>query len=827
MLSRPISLSLPVIFLTMSSSASLCRSDEPRKPPTEAKLDVHGDPLPFGAVHRLGTVRFRHGFVTGRMVISPDGKVIATGGRFPGLRLWEASSGRPLHQPVFPFGVYGIAFSPDSKSLLTSAPISLLDVATGKETRRYAGNGGQDVLAYSPDGKMFAADNGDNGIDLFNAATGTRLRRFRGHTSYIISLAFSPCGKTLASASNDKTARLWDVASGKELRRFEERGAVHTVAFSPNGKLLAWAGDEGLIRLWQVDSTESPQRWESFTGVVYRLAFSPDGKSIAVGGNDGTLSIREVDGWKLRRRWAAHVHPVASVGYLPDGQTLASSGGQDGAVRLWNAATGQALHARSGHTARIEALRFTANGSTLRSFGRDLRVLEWDLKTGKETRLLLERLPDFPARAWPSGMAVSRDSNMLALGGWYDSIGKTVNEVHFCDLRTGKHAGLIKADKGLTRQIALSPDGQLLATNSPDSIQLWDVRSGKKLADLKTSHKLTSTLAFSPSGKTLASAGDDGTVRLWDTVTRKTIRQFNHTVYASLLYSDDERFLAATGEPIQIWDLASGNLHRQLPGGDGFAVIAWSPTGRYLAAAELQSVPRPDGYDQYLGRTLVWELASAKVAHQLADIDGVNLSLAFTPDGRGLVTGAADSVIHIWDMTSGQRTPKALTERELTQSWHDIGGDAMKGWRAVWTLIAAPMQAVPFLKTRLRPVTPAEPARTERLIMDLKSDDVATRTRAANVLAALGERAEAALRKAIARPVTQDFRARVERLLNNLTGPIIDPDRLRIVRSVEALERIGTPPARELLEALGRGVPEALLTREARASSARLAGAAK
>ena len=127
-----------------------------------------------------------------------------------------------------------------------------------------------------------------------------------------------------------------------------------------------------------------------------------------------------------------------------------------------------------------------------------------------------------------------------------------------------------------------------------------------------------------------------------------------------------------------------------------------------------------------------------------------------------------------------------------------------------------------YLKEHLRPVTEAEPRRVERLLADLDSNKFAVREAAGKELAALGERVEPALRRALAGAASLEFRRRVEQLLAKLDGPVQLPEDRRALRAVEALEHMGGHEARALLEALAAGVPQARLTREARASLERL-----
>ena len=131
--------------------------------------------------------------------------------------------------------------------------------------------------------------------------------------------------------------------------------------------------------------------------------------------------------------------------------------------------------------------------------------------------------------------------------------------------------------------------------------------------------------------------------------------------------------------------------------------------------------------------------------------------------------------------------------------------------RAVLRLAAAPRQAVPFLNDRLKPAAPIDPQKLGRWIADLESDRFAVRQEASANLVKAGEQAVPALRKVLTSQPTIETRLRVEGLLDKLTGGTLTAEQLRLVRAAEALEKMGTPEARELLRTLAGGAPGHLL----------------
>ena len=162
-------------------------------------------------------------------------------------------------------------------------------------------------------------------------------------------------------------------------------------------------------------------------------------------------------------------------------------------------------------------------------------------------------------------------------------------------------------------------------------------------------------------------------------------------------------------------------------------------------------------------------------------------------------------------------------DKDLAAAWDDLAADdAPRAYRAVVCLAHHPQQSVPFLKARLRPASGPGAREVARLVAALGAENFADRERAEQELEALGEAVRPALERAAAGAPEPEVRRRLEALLERLERRVPPPGELREVRAVEALERMATPEARELLRALSEGAKETRVTQEAKASLDRL-----
>jgi WD40 repeat protein len=791
----------------------------------EKLVDRYGDPLPEGAIARLGTVRFRHGFLARAIAFSPNGNYLASGGRLPGLRLWDATTGRLLNEASH-YGVNSLGFSPDSKMILVSSGTpTLIDVASGKELGRFPTV--SDFIAFSPDGQMVAAEERDK-ITLLKVGSRKQIRQLQGHTDQINCLAFSPKGETLATGSQDKTIRIWDVASGTELRRFEVKDEVRAIAFSPNGKFIGWIGDEdSTIRLLDLSGAKAAKLLKGSSGSVYSIAFSPNGKLLASGGLGGKIFLWDANGGKQLRQWQAFGFLVAHVAFSPDGKTLAATGAfGSSAIRLWDTDSGKEIHPPAGHTGMVHSFRFSRDGQKLTSFGLDQRAITWNVENSAAM--------ESAAHIGPFGKkmittALSPDGKVLATGSWYEPKKESDSLIRLFDTRTGKELHALGKHKEPVGALAFSDDGKILASGGKDGIFLWNPAERTKFRQFPGHQAGTTSLVFSPNGKLLVSTGEDKKVRLWNVLTGKQIHQWDCrglTKYFKPAFSPDSKFLASfDNNIIRVWEVSSGREITRLP--QEFATaLAFSPSGRFLASSQIQSRLVPTGED--VNRVYLWDLVSGQVALQIDRKEKTIWSLAFSANGRILASGGGDSTILLWDMTgrlkNGQLLPANLSNHDLKQLWNDLGGQATSAYPAIWTLAADPAQALPFLAKRLQPVANADAKQINRWIGDLESNDFKVRDRAFKELSQLGELAEPALNKARPRQPTVEFRRRIDLLVGKLKGPVTEPERLRTLRAIEVLENIGLPQARKVLERLATGTTAARLTREAQASLQRLKG---
>jgi WD40 repeat protein len=819
---------LPALSLPAQAHAPTGQAKLPvagQKPP---RTDLYGDPLPKGALSRLGTMRLHHGLFATALAFAPDGKVLVSAGRLPsGVCFWDAGTGQLLRRlPDFSF-VISVAFSPDGKLLVTAGDrLTILDAATGKELRRLKGpRDTVDLVAFSPDGTtLAAAEFGAPQVLLWDVTANKELRRLPGHTDGVNALAFSPAdGKLLASASDDKAVRLWDVATGKELRRLEGHNRpVTAVGFAPGGKVLASGGEDSVIRLWDVASGKSLRQLQGHQGVVVAVAFAPDGKRLASFGRDGTVRLWDAETGQELRRWEVETRGLGSVAFAPDGKRLAAAAGS--CIRLWDTATGAEISLGAGHTGMIQSLRLAADGKTLFSVGADRAVLEWDLTTSqKGSRLCGGKLgPAGPAR-WLA-VDVSPDGKVLAQVSLLLPEGKADPAIHLWDAVTGKQLGSLSGHAGAVRALRLAPDGKLLASAGQDGIRLWDVAAGKSLLHLPLGPGGGSVLDLSPDGQWLAFADEDQTIHLWDIAAKQELRHWDSHLegVSVLVFSADGQSLAGLGpDTVRVWAAATGKEVARF--GDStsrFLTLAVAPSGRVLALAEFSRPSLSNGRFTEVCTVRLVEAHSGQEIRRLDVPQGLVLALAFTPDGRSLVSGGGDATLLLWDVTGRleDALPQGpLTTVELAGLWSALEGNAAQADRAIWALALAPKQSVPFLRERLRPAAPADAQRVAELVADLDGKSYAVRQAALRGLEELGETAEAQLRKILTDNPNLELRRRLEEILAKR-----QPEVVRQLRAVEALEHSGTAEARQTLEVLAQVTPNPRLAQAAAAALQRL-----
>ncbi len=511
----------------------------------------------------------------------------------------------------------------------------------------YGSRGPVAGLAFSPDGTLLAAvDQAETVVDVdhvcvWDAATGAEAPAFPGGLDGQGFVAFTPDGRSLLTRQPRAAGwgmRQWDTASAKPAPGPVGWAACTAwlPAVSPDGKRLAGIDQTGEVRIYGPDGPPITCAGGRAAGVRVRPAFSPDGKLLACGDN-GTVRVWDAATGQLIRTLAVGKGSVAAVAFSPDGRSLAAGGPQPG-VRVWDTRTWQDRPALAAPT--VFALAFSPDGEWLAvAVGTGL-VQVLDVRSGAEVGQL---------RGSPQGaagaLAFSPDGQRLAVGG-------ADHTVRLWDLRplapppADARARPVSAapDGGFTRAAVLTADDRLRVLDGAGGAELLRVRGFKDFAE---------SMALSPDGKRLAFSPRQGlfgrdAVLVRSVPDNRALRTVWLPAYASTMeFSPDGEELSVVSPTegprrgIQRADLAAGTQSVWEGSGErwGPGALAYSPDGRLFVA----------GFED--GKIRLWDRKTGRPEGVLlGHSDRVNC-LAFSPDSRRLVSGGrSDRSVILWDL---------------------------------------------------------------------------------------------------------------------------------------------------------------------------------
>ena len=495
----------------------------------------------------------------------------------------------------------------------------------------------------------------------------------KGHDGVLWSARLAPDGKRIVTASEDKTARVWNAENGDQLAilRGHTEG-VRVASFSPDGRQVITGSTDKTARLWNAETGQQSAVLEH-DGVVRSAAFSSDGRRVVTASDDKTARIWDVQTGKQIAALTGHTARVRDAAFSPNGRYVLTSS-DDKTARLWDSKTGEPVHILEGHTQSVRGVAFSPDGERAVTTSLDHSARVWSVETGKQSVILGHGDVVTSAAFSPDGQRIVTASDD--------------NTVPIWDAQMGERIVTLSG-----RTAVYSPDGRSIVTSDGDTARIWNADNGKLAMVLRGHRSRVTGAVFSPDGRSVLTASDDKTARLWSAGTETNTQMavlVAHTGSAgrAVFSPDGRRALTASDDnSVRLWDAEAG---RQIAtftrAGSGMA--AFSPDGRLVAIPDNNTVVVRDA-NTGEREDRIFQGHSAAVQ-----------SVAFSADGRRIVTASDDRTARVWDLQTGGQIA-ALTEH------------------------TAPVRSAVFSPDGLRVVSTQMPQRSGNVTIVTSNDSVA------------------------------------------------------------------------------------------------------
>ena len=645
--------------------------------------DVDGAVMPEAEAALHTAIRASHLERTlptgGGISLAPDG-TLATAGVDGVLTVWDGETWEPL------FEIEGGH---------TDVPVRLGDALLSLEP---------DDVDFSPGGERLVVANAEFQGTIIDAVTGEVLTELEER---ILRPRFSPDGRVVAGLSPQDpdggvaaaaVIGVWDATTGAIQHRFHHQDAVFDYAFSPDGSRLA-STTFGLSHVWNLEDGE--EVWallagpDVFPGLA--VSYTPDGEQIVFGVQNGNIVFRAAGDGGLVRAFPGHDVPAqGGLAFSADGSRIVTVGQLE--ARVWNAATGQRLFQLAGHAGVIRDVELSPDGSRVYTSSQDGETRIWDISVEGGVEYAFAAALVQPASTWP---AFSPDGRHLATGG-------PDGDVSVFELDTMEVVRTLSTADA-THMTAYSGDGTLLATSSilgyfdapqadwRDAIEVWDAETGERLAAFDQPRGPGWDLALNPDGSLLAWAGETQ-LRVFDLTSGQEIvsQPSPGGGFTRVVFGPDGDLFAGGAFGGRLIDPTTGDLQVELEDAGRIYDADFTPDGMLVTGALLggefrvwdpdtgQALRRLPG-ESNQGSVSVWEhLVATGHADALSVRDIETGALRFTvevptqllrvrisPDGRFLLANHGSVGMHLYVLPiddlldlARSRVTRSLTDTE-------------------------------------------------------------------------------------------------------------------------------------------------------------------
>ncbi len=565
-----------------------------------------------GLCHMWDSTLFAHSDSITDLILSPNGKILATASKDKTVKLWTLK-----------------------KESITNYLSSYPQV-------------NQALL--SPNGQIIATNNWEDDTVKLWQGDGTLLRTIQGDSSV---MSFSPDSQAIITGSRNDVIKLW-TAEGKEVTWKNKIDSIASIELSPDRQIIATVGSDNTVRLWQRDGTPiavlhkyavNRNRENQIPAVV----FSPDSQIIAIFGNDNKVKLWKTDG-TLIKTLPGHAQSIEKVVFSKDSRLIATIG-DDNFVNLWKH-DGTLIAILTGHPNRVTTVIFSPNNKILASIdSANLRGGNSQIRLWRSNGTPLgEPIDDYGGKE----IYFSPDSDFIASTHQGGSIKLWKQDKTLISTLTGH--------RDTVNDLSFSRDGQTIVSASKDNtVSVWKRhpttgKFEKSFKTLREHNAAVNSVSVSPDSQIIASASDDKTVKLWDRegkLIQSLEPSFRGTVQQVYFSGDGEILLAYS-------------LYDNLESRKSYLINFWKKDGKqfkYLKSVEghttgdrsfSSSKNRKEvAYVNKEDSLKLWNLNSGTL---LASFKGhthwIN-SVAFSSDGQFIASASDDKTIKLWDK-SGQ-----------------------------------------------------------------------------------------------------------------------------------------------------------------------------